>query len=81
MLRDRAKIQSEAGETLSKVEEREAMPEIHGNITRELRQRRCAAFHVFDEVRTDSAAWTVKVDEIVDEICCGMNETPFAAPE
>ena len=81
LLRDRAKIQSEAGETLPKHEVRAAMLEIHGTITKRFRQALSAAFHDFDEVRGNTEAWNVKVNELVDNICRGMNETNFAAPE
>ena len=81
LLRDRAKIQGDAGETLPKSEVRAALLEIHGNITKRFRQGFRALLPDLAELQGDAPRWNTKVDEVVDSICRGMNETGFAAPE
>ena len=80
LLRDRAKILGDAGETLPKHEVRAAMLEIHGNITKRFRNGFTPMFHDLVEIGTDKEKWGILVDAKVDEICRGMNETGFAAP-
>ena len=80
LMRDRGKIQSEAGETLPKSEVRAALLEIHGNVTKRFRQGLKSAFADVPDHATTIETWGMFVDKMVDSICTGMNETDFAAP-
>ena len=81
LLRDRGRIQAEAGETLPKSEVRAAMLEIHGNITRRFRQSLKFAYAEAEGRTSSREAWDGFIDATVDEICRVLSETKFAAPE
>lgn len=80
LMRDRGKIQSEAGETLPKAEVRQALLEVHGNIQKRFRQGLKSAFADIPDHAQTMESWGVWVDSLVDSICQGMRETEFAAP-
>ena len=80
LMRDRGKIQAEAGETLPKAEVRQALLEIHGNVTKRFRQGLKSAFADVPDHAETMETWGVWVDSLVDSICQGMRETEFAAP-
>ena len=80
LMRHRGKIQSEAGETLPKAEVRQALLEIHGNVTKRFRQGLKSAFADVPDHAETMETWGVWVDSLVDSICQGMRETEFAAP-
>jgi len=80
LMRDRGKIQSEAGETLPKSEVRAALLEIHGNVTKRFRQGLKSAFADIPDHSATPETWGIFTDKLIDSICVGMNETQFAAP-
>ena len=80
LMRDRGKIQAEAGETLPKSEVRAALLEIHGNVTKRFRQGLKSAFADIPDHSATPEAWGIFTDKLIDSICVGMNETDFAAP-
>ena len=79
LMRDRGRIQADAGETLPKNEVRAAMIEIHGNIVKRFRQGIKAAFPSIDEHGKTQEEWSLFSEKLVDSICAGLNSTDFAA--
>lgn len=79
LMKDRGKIQADAGETLPKSEVRTAMLEIHGNIVKRFRQGIKAAFPSIEEHGKSQEEWSQFAEKMVDSICAGLNESDFAA--
>ena len=79
LMKDRGRIQADAGETLPKSEVRTAMLEIHGNIVKRFRQGIKAAFPSIEEHGKTQEEWNQVAEKMVDSICSGLNETDFAA--
>ena len=80
LMRDRGKIQAEAGETLSKEEVRSAMLELHANVAKQFRQGIRAAFPDAADLTDSREKWNVFADGLVDRICVKLTESDFAAP-
>ncbi len=80
LMRDRGKIQLEAGETLPKEQVRSALLEIHNNITKQFRQGIRAAFPDLADLASSRELWNVFADGLVDRICLKLTESDFAAP-
>jgi len=79
LLRDRGKIQAEAGETLPKHEVRSSLLEMHSNIARQFRQGIKGVFPMVEAVTASREEWGVFADELVDRICNKLSESKFAA--
>jgi hypothetical protein len=79
LMRDRGKIQAEAGETLPKHEVRSSLLELHANIARQFRQGIKAAFTSIETATESREQWGVFADELVDRICTKLSESKFAA--
>ncbi len=80
LMRDRGKIQLEAGETLPKEQVRSALLELHNNITKQFRQGIRAAFPDLADLASSRELWNVFADGLVDRICLKLTESDFAAP-
>ena len=80
LMRDRGKIQLEAGETLPKAEVRTAMLELHANVQKQFRQGIRAAFPDIADLALSRELWNVFADGLVDRICLKLTESDFAAP-
>jgi hypothetical protein len=80
LMRDRGKIQAEAGETLPKEEVRSAMLELHANISKQFRQGIRAAFPDLSDLAASRELWNVFADGLVDRICLKLSDSNFAAP-
>ncbi len=78
LMRDRGKIQAEAGETLPKAEVRAAMLELHSSIQKQFRQGLRSAFQDIGEFGGDRAKWNVFADGLVDKICLKLTASDFA---
>lgn len=72
LLKDRGKIQADAGEVLPRHEVRSAMVDLHGTITKRFRHSLKNAFLDFAEVPLTRESWNAKVDEAVDNTCAGL---------
>ncbi len=81
LMRDRGKIQSEAGETLPKAEVRAAMLELFANVQKQFRQGIKAGFANSEKVTSTREEWGIFADELVDRICKKLTDTDFAAPD
>ena len=81
LMRDRGKIQLEAGETLPKAEVRTALLELHANVAKQFRQGIRAAFPDAADLTDSRERWNVFADGLVDRICVKLTESDFAAPE
>jgi hypothetical protein len=81
LMRDREKIEAEAGDTLPKGEVRAAMLELHSNITRRFRQGIKFAFADAAELTDSRESWDVFADNLVDQICITLTNSNFAAPD
>lgn len=79
LMRDKAKIQADAGETLLKSEVRAALLEIHQNIPKRFRWEFRAIFPLLSEKGANQVNWNTFVDDTVDRICEGLRATRFAA--
>ena len=79
LMKDRGKIQAEAGETLPKAEVREAMLELHGNITKRFRQSLKLSYGQLEENAKTPEEWARFIDNLVDSICRILKESDFAA--
>ena len=80
LMRDRGKIQLEAGETLPKEEVRSALLELHANIQKQFRQGIRSAFPDIADLSLSRELWNVFADGLVDRICLKLTESDFAAP-
>jgi len=80
LMRDRGKIQAEAGETLPKEEVRSALLELHSNIQKQFRQGIRSAFPDIADLALSRELWNVFADGLVDRICLKLTESNFAAP-
>lgn len=78
LMKDRGKIQAEAGETLPKTEVRQAMLDIHGNITKRFRQSLKLAYSQLEENAATPEDWAKYIDGLVDSICRILRESNFA---
>lgn len=79
LMRDRGKIQAEAGETLPKAEVRAAMLELFANVQKQFRQGIKAAFAATEDVTASREEWGIFADELVDRICKKLTDSDFAA--
>ena len=78
LMKDRGKIQAEAGETLPKAEVRQAMLDLHGNITKRFRQSLKLSYSQLEENAATPEDWAKYIDALVDSICRILKESTFA---
>lgn len=72
LMKDRGKIQADAGETLPKSEVRSSILELHQNIQKRFRQEIKGFFPDLEEYGKSREEWNFRVDELVDRICGGL---------
>ncbi len=72
LMKDRGKIQADAGETLPKAEVRSEILSLHQNIQKRFRQEIKGFFPDLEEYGKSREEWNFRVDELVDRICGGL---------
>ena len=79
LMRDRGRIQADAGETLPKPEVRAAMLALHQNIVKRFRQGIKSAYPDIEEHAKTPEDWNQFAERLVDSICSGLTSSNFAA--